>query len=113
MVVSSSCTTILLVVMKERTREETSFKDTNQHPQGYETLKGVHESLSKRTDTPEDHDDAEPGGWRQPLQDQIARNLEENVRNEEHEEGDVVVCTDHFQVLGQALDLCIADIGPV
>ena len=61
--------------------------------------------------TPEDHDERKPCRGCEFLQDQIRRDLEKDVWDEEDEECDVVALsfrTRHVEILGKALDFGIA-----
>jgi len=45
--------------------------------------------------------------------DEYYHTFEEDVRNEEQREGDVVLYAVHAQVLNHAFDLCVANVGSV
>ena len=63
-----------------------------------------------RQRTPGEHYCTYPDRWTHLLQDHVARNFEENVRDEEHKQCDIVVFSFHFEVFCEPLYPSIANV---
>jgi hypothetical protein len=64
----------------------------------------------ERQHTPAEHYRTYPGRWSKLLQYHVAWDFEEDVRDEEHEQRDIVVFSFHLEVFREALDLGVADV---
>ena len=63
-----------------------------------------------RQHTPTEHYCTYPNRWSKLLQYHVAWDFEEDVRDEEHEQCDIVVFPFHLEVFREALDFGIADV---
>ena len=78
-----------------------------------ETPKGLGEAQTCADDSPSDDERWEVVSCLQSFHDPIARHVDHDVGNIEHDEGDVVLIPGELQVLGQPLDLGIAYVTPI
>lgn len=60
------------------------------------------------------HNNRNEDSWTQALQENIGQGFKDRIGDEEDREGRIVFASSHLmQLLLQASDLCIANIGPV
>lgn len=76
------------------TREKPSFSDTQKDTANHETSKVVNETGKRHDQAPAHDENSEvSAGTFEFLEDDIRRNLKQDVRNEENTKGDVVLPT--------------------
>ena len=63
-----------------------------------------------RQHTPAEHYSTYPDRWSKLLEYHVTWDFEEDIRDEEHEQCDIVVFSFHLEVFREALDLGIADV---
>jgi hypothetical protein len=66
-----------------------------------------------RYHSPQNHDYRQEDAWPKFLQQDIRQRLKDRVTDEEYRKSLVVLSIGHVEVLLQAIDFCVANIGPV
>lgn len=61
-------------------------------------------------ETPRNHDEREPAARTELLEQQVARNLERRIGEEESGQAPIVLVICHFEILLETLNLCVSDI---
>lgn len=68
------------------------------------------EALEHGNESKSEHTHGEPDAWREFLEDHVRRNLEEDVRDEEDDQGNVVLVTVQLKLIGKAENISISDV---
>lgn len=95
------------------TWKQPRLENPHPNPQPHHPLPPPHHPLSHRTHPPPNHYPTQPRRGLHLPQYQVTRNLEQDVRDEEDEERDVVIGAPHVQVGGHVLDGGVPDVGAV
>ena len=92
--------------------EEAGLGDAEQEAHGVEARRPLHERRARRDQAPGDHDARHPLARAEPVQRQVARDLEEEVADEEHARAEAVDGAGEAEV---ALELVLGerDVDPI
>lgn len=70
-------------------------------------------TLHSHDDAPCNHQEADPQGWSEDFENDVARNFEYAVWEKEDSEGNVVHCPVHLEILGHTGDFGITNVTTV
>jgi hypothetical protein len=96
------------------TRVESSLEDTEKHSDSQKFTEAFDNTVKGHDDTPDKYETTEVDGWAcKLLQKHVARNLKQDVRDEEQTEDDVVLVANKVQILNKAFDLGVSNVCSV
>ena len=94
-------------------RKQPGLGQTQEEPGGRQALEVVHQPHCHHDDPPQDHDQRDEDARPQALQQDVGQRFSEGVGDEEDGEGSVILAAGHFQVLLQAIEPGVSDVGSV
>ena len=90
------------------------LKDSEKNTTDQKASPVLHKTGTSHDNTPSSYDEPYPERWSLELhEDCVGRDLQQDVRDEEHHVCHVVVRPRHFEVFLKALNLRVAQIGTV
>lgn len=102
-----------------QSRKQTRLKHSQQESHSRHTSKAIRSTHTHGNGAPAKHQKGQPPARTQFLEQDVARDLEDGIRNEKDHESDVELLVAHVGgvlqvVVGRHVeDLCIADVGAV
>lgn len=85
------------------------FSKTDDDSASEKTAEILSQTLANRGNSPDEHNQGKPVRRFKLLDEDIRRDLEEDVRDKEDQESDVILISYQPQILCQALNLCVTD----
>ena len=98
--------------VEQHARKEAGLGDTEHHPQAIEPARRGHKCHSRGDDAPRHHNSSHPAPCPEPMQCQVARNLEEEVADEEQPRGQTKHRLSQTEILAHG-EFGEPDVGPV
>lgn len=96
-----------------RTWEHAGLEEAQKEASGNKSAISLNQALTDGNQSKSEHADGEPDMWLESLEDDIARNLENNIGDEEDGQTRAVLSAAQTEVLLKAKDSSICDICPV
>ena len=95
------------------TREQASFCQAQEEPRGHQTLEVMAQAHGRHDYAPQDHDQRNENAGSKALEEHVGQGFGQCVGDEEDGQGSIVLATCHVEILLQAIQFCVADIGSV
>ncbi len=94
-------------------REQTSFGQTEEKPRSHQSLVVMDQAHGHHDDAPHGHNQGNEDARSQALEEDVREGFGQGVRDEEDGEGGVVLAVCHVEILLQAIQFRIPDVGSV
>jgi hypothetical protein len=95
------------------TREHARLKDTKEEPTRQQAAVVLHHTLHHGSEAEEEHVGRQPYMWAEALQQDIGRDLEDDIGHEEDDEGDVVFVAREVQIFREVKNVGIANVDTI
>lgn len=95
------------------TRKQSRLSNAQEEPRSHQSSGIVHQAHRRHDDAPKHHNRRNENRRLQALEQDVGEGFEAGVRDEEKRKSGVVLAAGHAEVVNEAVDFGVADVGPV